>query len=72
MPPLTATAAEARADFSKIASTVYETGRPITVFKNSKPWVTIISPVIEEYNEDYFDEIDRKIEISRSQIATGN
>lgn len=41
---LTATVAETRANFSKIASTVSETGKPVTVFKNSKPWV-LVAPI---------------------------
>lgn len=41
MTELTATVAEARANFSKIAATVAETGQPVTVFKNSRPWVAI-------------------------------
>lgn len=44
MAALTATVAETRANFSKIAASVSETGRPVTVFKNSKPWV-VIAPV---------------------------
>lgn len=41
MAELTATVAETRANFSKIATMVAETGQPVTVFKNSKPWVAI-------------------------------
>ena len=41
MAELTATVAEARAHFSKIAATVCATGAPVTVIKNSRPWVTI-------------------------------
>ena len=41
MAELTATVAEARAHFSKIASSVCATGKPVTVIRNSKPWVTI-------------------------------
>ena len=41
---LSATVAETRANFSKIAATVSKTGRPVTVFRNSKPYV-IIAPV---------------------------
>ena len=43
MSELTATVAETRANFSKIASTVNKTKKPVTVLKNSKPWV-VISP----------------------------
>lgn len=42
MTELTATVAETRANFSKIAGTVYATGKPVTVFRNSKPWVAIV------------------------------
>lgn len=51
MPELTATVAETRANFSKIASTVNKTGSPVTVFKNSKPWV-MITPVSKEYGSN--------------------
>ena len=44
MREMTATVAETRANFSKIAATVNATGRPVTVFKNSKPWV-VVAPV---------------------------
>lgn len=44
MSELTATVAEPRAKFSRIAATVNETGRPVTVFRNSKPWA-VIAPV---------------------------
>ncbi|MDO4182726.1 MAG: type II toxin-antitoxin system prevent-host-death family antitoxin [Coriobacteriia bacterium] len=44
MSELTATVAETRANFSKIAAAVNRTKRPVTVLRNSKPWV-VISPV---------------------------
>lgn len=47
MAEMTATAAEARANFSRIANQVSRSRRPITVLKNSKPWVTI-SPIDED------------------------
>ncbi|MCL1922446.1 MAG: type II toxin-antitoxin system Phd/YefM family antitoxin [Propionibacteriaceae bacterium] len=37
----TVTAADARAQFSRIAEEVSRTGSPVTVFKNSRPWVEI-------------------------------
>ena len=43
----TATAAEARAHFSKIADHVNASGRPVTVLKNSRPWV-VIAPIEED------------------------
>ena len=50
MSELTATVAETRANFSKIASTVNALGKPVTVFKNSKPWV-LIAPVGKGYGD---------------------
>jgi len=38
---MTVTAADARAKFSRIADEVARTGSPVTVFKNSRPWVEI-------------------------------
>ena len=50
MDEMTATVAETRANFSKIAHTVNETGRPVTVFRNSKPWV-LVAPVGMGYGD---------------------
>jgi antitoxin (DNA-binding transcriptional repressor) of toxin-antitoxin stability system len=50
MSEMTATVAETRANFSKIANTVNQTGRPVTVFKNSKPWV-LVAPVGKGYGD---------------------
>ncbi len=44
--PTTVSAAEARANFSKIGAIVNSTGEPVTVFKNSQPWL-VISPAKE-------------------------
>jgi prevent-host-death family protein len=41
---LTVSAADARARFARIAGEVHDTGVPVTVFKNSRPWV-VIQPV---------------------------
>jgi antitoxin Phd len=38
---MTVSAADARAQFSRIATEVHATGVPVTVFKNSRPWVVI-------------------------------
>ena len=51
MGELTATVAETRANFSKIASTVNALGRPVTVFKNSKPWV-LVAPVGKGFGDN--------------------
>ena len=42
MTELISTVAEARANFSKIATAVNHTKKPVTVLKNSKPWVRIV------------------------------
>ena len=36
------TANEAQTQFSKIATEVCKTGQPVTIFKDSKPWVEIV------------------------------
>ena len=41
MSVITATVAETRANFSKIADSVSKSGHSVIVFKNSKPWVKI-------------------------------
>lgn len=50
----TVSASEARANFSKLGEQVAKTGKPITVFKNSKPWL-IIAPA---QNSDMSAEVD--------------
>lgn len=37
----TATVAETRTIFSKVAAAVRETGRSVIVFNNSRPWVSV-------------------------------
>ena len=39
---LTVTASEARANFSKLGEEITRTGKPVTVFKNSKPWLVMM------------------------------
>ena len=56
MAEMTATVAETRANFSKIAATVRETGRPVNVFENSKPWV-LVAPIESGYG-DHIPSID--------------
>lgn len=69
MTVLTATAAEARTNFSRIASAVSETGERVTVFKNSKPWV-VIEPA-GEVDADYVELVRSGILEGREQIASG-
>ena len=69
MDEMTATVAETRANFSKIARTVNETGRPVTVFKNSKPWV-LVAPVGKGYG-DHIPKIDwASQEVAKIDSAT--
>lgn len=70
MTALTATAAEARTNFSRIASVVSETGNRVTVFKNSKPWV-VIAPA-GEADADYIELVRSGIVEGRAQIAAGH
>jgi len=48
---LTVTASEARAKFSKLGDEIVRTGKPVTVFKNSKPWL-VMAPVQIEGREE--------------------
>ena len=69
MTGLTATVAETRAHFSKIATTVNTLGQPVTVFKNSKPWV-LIAPISSGYG-DHIPNIDwSKLDVIRMDALT--
>jgi len=50
----TVTASEARANFSKLGEEVVRTGKPVTVFKNSKPWLAIV-PLASPEGKDGID-----------------
>ena len=41
MSPHTVTMSEAKTHFSRISAAVNASGEPVTVFRNSKPWVEI-------------------------------
>ena len=75
MATLTATASEARANFSQIASGVSETGQPVTVFKNSKPWVEIVpSGFLEnasEEDDEYIERVASAVRKSKQEFETG-
>ncbi len=75
MPTLTATASEARANFSQIASGVFETGQPVTVFKNSKPWVKIVpsgySERATEETDEYVERVAAAVRKSKKEFAAG-
>lgn len=54
----TASVADARNNFSKLAESVHDTGLPVVVFRHSKPWVKI-SPIVEEdFSEEYVEAMD--------------
>lgn len=57
MSQLCVSIADARAQFSKIAAMVNESGESVTVFRNSKPWVKITHVA-----DDYVDAIDKGLE----------
>ncbi len=46
--------AEAKNSFSRVTAEVNRTGRPVTVMKNNKPWVTI-SPAAGQTTVDNAD-----------------
>jgi PHD/YefM family antitoxin component YafN of YafNO toxin-antitoxin module len=46
MSMLTVSASKARAEFSRLGEQIARTGQPVTVFKNSKPWL-VISPAAQ-------------------------
>ena len=75
MPTLTATASEARANFSQIASGVCETGQPVTVFKNSKPWVEIVpsgySEKASEKDDAYIERVADAVRKSKQEFTEG-
>ena len=75
MSVLTATASEARANFSQIATEVFETGKPVTVFKNSKPWVLIAPPesvsTNSETDDEYIERVACALRKSKQQFSEG-
>ena len=75
MPTLTATASEARANFSQIATGVFETGQPVTVFKNSKPWVEIVPSGFAakecEEDDEYIERVAAAVRKSKQEFADG-
>ena len=64
MAAYTATVAEARNNFSRIAEQVNKSGHEVVVFRHSKPWVKI-SPVGADFSDAEF------IDVMDSVIARG-
>lgn len=67
MSEISVSVADARAQFSKIAAMVNETGESVTVFRNSKPWVKI-TPVVD----GYVDAIDHGLEKGFADFKSGH
>ncbi len=57
----TASVAEARSNFSKLAESVNKTGIPVVVFRHSKPWVKISPIAEEELDDNYIEAMDALI-----------
>jgi len=55
MTALTATVAEARNNFSRIAEQVNQSGREVIVFRHSKPWVKITPVGADASEAEYVD-----------------
>jgi len=64
---LTVSASEARSNFAKLGKQVATTGQPITVFKNSKPWL-IISPAQSSVENTMID-LDENRGLSKEEQA---
>ena len=72
MTALTATVAEARNNFSRIAEQVHQSGREVIVFRHSKPWVKI-SPIGSEETEAEFEDVmDAVIARGLADYEAGN
>ena len=72
MTALTATVAEARNNFSRIADQVNKSGREVVVFRHSKPWVKI-SPVGAGSDEAEFEDVmEAIIERGLADYEAGN
>ena len=66
MSEMSVSVADARAQFSKIAAMVNETGESVTVFRNAKPWVKT-TPVVDSY----VDAIDPGLEKGFADFKSG-
>jgi len=66
----TVTASEARANFSKLGEEIARTGKPVTVFKNSKPWLAIV-PLSTPASADGIDlDSERELTIAEQEILS--
>jgi PHD/YefM family antitoxin component YafN of YafNO toxin-antitoxin module len=65
MAMLTVSASEARANFSKLGEEIARTGKPVTVFKNSKPWL-VMAPAGVADGDEKMAETATRVEISEA------
>jgi antitoxin Phd len=63
MAMLTVSASEARANFSKLGEEIARTGKPVTIFKNSKPWL-VIAPAGAADREEIVVDLDGTRELT--------
>ncbi|MBE6466819.1 type II toxin-antitoxin system Phd/YefM family antitoxin [Denitrobacterium detoxificans] len=71
MTALTASVAEARNNFSRIAEQVNQTGREVVVFRHSKPWVKISPVGAVDSEAEYVDVMDAVIERGLADYEAG-
>ena len=72
MTALTATVAEARNNFSRIAEQVNRSGREVIVFRHSKPWVKISPVTTGDSEAEYVDVMDAIIARGLADYESGN
>ena len=72
MTALTATVAEARNNFSRIAEQVNHSGREVIVFRHSKPWVKISPVTVGDSEAEYADVMDAIIARGLADYESGN
>ena len=72
MTALTATAAEACNNFSRIAEQVNRSGREVIVFRHSKPWVKISPVTKSDCEAEYVDVMDAIIARGLADYESGN
>jgi antitoxin Phd len=63
MAMLTVSASEARANFSKLGEEIARTGKSVTVFKNSKPWL-VMAPAGAAEREEVVVDLDGTRELT--------
>jgi PHD/YefM family antitoxin component YafN of YafNO toxin-antitoxin module len=65
---LTVSASEARSNFSRLGEEIARSGKPVTVFKNSKPWL-VIAPAgaAEEQQREVVVDLDGTRELTSKE-----